>query len=271
MVITPSNSNMSSPRTLPPTEDEAIPSSIGRRDRSYSDAHALLIFSSKTDNSSPSNKPDISMGSNIENHTNSGSGSPTRMVGSMKKCHSHGNRPRSKSFDLHKLHKKKAHSPHQNAKHHVMSHSPHGGRYSPSSPKLTGKCWVRKASNNASSPISFIPTLASGPLARSPTSPTYREYEHQVGDRTTTDPASTSPTRQVTTESQLVNTNSFDDELTIYPSRNSLSFEALQHSCEPQFLPKPNSIRRDFVWGASGRKVIKPRSAFEQYTTSATA
>lgn len=252
---------MSSPRPLPPTEDEAIPSSIGRRDRSYSDAHALM-----TGNSSPSNKPDISMGSNIEDRTNSGGGSPTRMVGSMKKRHSHGNRPRSKSLDLHKLHKKKAHSPHQNAKHHVMSHSPHGGgRYSPSSPKLTGKCWVRKASN-AASPTAFIPTLASGPLARSPTTPTHRENEHHdLTSPTQSDPASSSPTRQVTTKS-LLNTNSFDDEqMLLYPSRNSLSFETFEHSCEPQPLHIPQ--RTSWVYGETG-KPIQPRSAFEQYTSS---
>ena len=250
----------------PVLSDEDVPmTSIVRRDRSYSDAHALM-----TGNSSPSNKPpDISMG--VDKATNCGSGSPTRMMGSMKKRHSHqnqhGNRPRSKSLDLHKLHKKKVHQHVQHAKHHVMSHSPHGGagRYSPSSPKLTGKCWVRKASN-AASPTAFIPTLASGPLARSPTTLTHRENEHyDLTSPTQSDPASTSPTRQVTTKS-LLNTNSFDDEqMLLYPSRNSLSFETFEHSCEPQPLHIPQ--RTSWVYGETG-KPIQPRSAFEQYTSS---
>ena len=140
--------------------EEAAAIAVGqRRDRSYSDAHALLhSVSTNTEDQHHHHAPNITVDSNkavAEEHMIYKAASPllvTKMNASKKSHHHHGNnRPRSKSLDLHRHtstpSKKKYphHPPGSGAGHH---HHHHGmmsaGRCSPgSSPKLKGKMWIR--------------------------------------------------------------------------------------------------------------------------------
>ena len=237
-----------------------------RRNRAYSDAHALVSISSA------SGEVDMSMGD--ENINNKASSSPPRsptnignQINSTKKSNQGhvGGRPRSKSLDLSKIHKKNV------IAHHHQHHYKHGqyplhyGRSnSPSSPKLTGKCWVRKAT--ATSPTPFIPSRAGGATA----SPSNKEQEHQVGGNVSfpTDPAATtySPTRQVTDESTaLYSAASYDDEMLLSP----IMYDDTLTSSPRSSFDTEGVKRRSVCFGETG-KPIKPRSAFEQYTSSAT-
>ena len=293
---------MSSPPIT--TEDT---SSFGSRARAYSDAHALVY------NNNRNSPPNINVATGDTDRTNvkynaAAHHSPTNKMSCSKKRHSyehhhhhhhHGNRPRSKSLDLHRhrgtasVHKKKY--PH----HARMIHSPGGhlvhGRISPTtatySPKLTGKCWVRKAATT--SPVPFFPSALclSGATSRSPTSPNKEDYhqQHQYVDNVTMNNDASSPVRQVTNESSLRSPTSLDDEMMfmhdaddtlssimMYTSPNS-SFDHHQGPQEEQQkqqgpyqgIIKP-AAKRSIIFGESG-KPIKPRSSFEQYTSSATA
>ena len=247
-------------------EEFAIPGR--RRNRAYSDAHALISISSN------SGEVDMSMDDeNINNKESSPPRSPTnignQITTSAKKSNQGnvGGRPRSKSLDLSKIHKKNtAHHHHQHYKH--GQYPLHYGRNSPSSPKLTGKCWVRKAA--ATSPTPFIPTRASG--ATTASSPTNKEHEHQVGGNVSfpTDPAATpySPTRQVTDEStMLYSAASYDDEMLLSPIMYD---DTLTSSPRSSFDHHIEGVKRRSVCFGETGKPIKPRSAFEQYTSSAT-
>jgi len=246
-------------------EDIAIPGR--RRNRAYSDAHALVSISS-------SGEADMSMGDENINNKESSSPprSPTNMgnqITSTKKSNQGhvGGRPRSKSLDLSKIHNKKNITAHHHQHHYKHGQYPlHYGRSnSPSSPKLTGKCWVRKATTT--SPTPFVPTRASGAT----TSPsTNKEQEHQVGSNVSsaTNPAATtySPTRQVTDESTaLYSAASYDDEMLLSP----IMYDDTLTSSPRSSFDTEGVKRRSVCFGETG-KPIKPRSAFEQYTSSAT-
>jgi len=248
-------------------EEFAIPGR--RRNRAYSDAHALVSISSA------SGEADMSMGDeNINNTTSSPPRSPTNIGNRMNstKKSSQGNvggRQRSKSLDLSKIHNKKNVTVHHHQHHYKHGQYPlHYGRSnSPSSPKLTGKCWVRKAT--ATSPTPFIPTRAGGAT----TSPsTNKEQEHQVGGNVsfpTTNPATAySPTRQVTDESTvLYSAASYDDEMLLSPIMYD---DTLTSSPRSSFDHTAEGVKRRSVCFGETGKPIKPRSAFEQYTSSAT-
>ena len=246
-------------------EDIAIPGR--RRNRAYSDAHALVSISSN------SGEADMSMGD--ENISNTTSSSPPRsptnignqLTSTKKSNQGHaGGRPRSKSLDLSKIHKK-------NTAHHHQHHYKHGqyplhyGRSnSPSSPKLTGKCWVRKAT--ATSPTPFVPTRAGGATTAS-----NKEQEHQVGGNVSmaNNPAGStpySPTRQVTDESTtLYSAASYDDKMLLSPIMYD---DTLTSSPRSSFDHTTEGVKRRSVCFGETGKPIKPRSAFEQYTSSAT-
>ena len=271
------------------TEDT---SSFGsRRARAYSDAHALVY---PNNSNSPPNI-NVAIGDNNTNiqHNSTAHHSPTNKVSCSKKRHSyehhhHGNRPRSKSLDLHRgaasVHKKKY-------PHHTRVHSP-GGRISPTaathSPKLTGKCWVRKAATTSPVPLFPSALCLSWAASRSPTSPNKEHYhqQQQYVDNITMNNDSSSPVRQVTNESTLQSPTSLDDEMMLmhdaddtlshimYTSPNSsFDYDHHQGPQEQQQGPYQGIIKpvgkRSIIFGESG-KPIKPRSAFEQYTSSAT-
>jgi len=233
-----------------------------RRNRAYSDAHALVSISSN------SGEADMSMGDeNINNKASSPSRSPTNisnMIASTKKSnqgHVSG-RPRSKSLDLSKIHKKNT-AHHQHHYKHGQYPLHYGRSNSPSSPKLTGKCWVRKAT--ATSPTPFVPSRTSGATA----SPSNKEQEHQGGNVSfPTDSSATpySPTRQVTDESTtLYSAASYDDEMLLSP----IMYDDTLTSSPRSSFDTEGVKRRSVCFGETG-KPIKPRSAFEQYTSSAT-
>ena len=172
-----------------------------------------------------------------------------------------GGRPRSKSLDLSKIHKKNtAHHHHQHYKH--GQYPLHYGRSSPSSPKLTGKCWVRKATTT--SPTSFVSSRAIG--ATTTSSPTNKEQEHHVGSNVSF-PMAGSPTRQVTDESTAFSAASYDDEMLLSPIMYD---DTLTSSPRSSFDHHTEGIKRRSVCFGETGKPIKPRSAFEQYTSSAT-
>jgi len=232
-----------------------------RRNRAYSDAHALVSISSASGEADE----------NINNTTSSPPRSPTnisnQLTSTKKSNQGHvGGRPRSKSLDLSKIHKKNV------TAHHHQHHYKHGqyplhyGRNSPSSPKLTGKCWVRKAT--ATSPTPFVPSRAGG--ATTASSPSNKEQEHQVGNVSlTTNPAATpySPTRQVTDEStMLYSAASYDDEMLLSP----IMYDDTSTSSPRSSFDHTEGVKRRSVCFGETGKPIKPRSAFEQYTSSAT-
>ena len=272
------------------TEDT---SSFGSRARAYSDAHAL-VYSNNNRNSPPN--INVAMGDTNNTsiqHNSTAHHSPTNKMSCSKKRHSyehhhhhHGNRPRSKSLDLHRgaasVHKKKY-------PHHTRVHSPGGhlihGRKSPTA-ATQGKCWVRKAA----SPVPLFPSALclTGAASRSPTSPSkehYHQQQQQYVDNITMNNVSSSPVPQVTNESTLRSPTSMDDEMMLmhdtddlshimYTSPNS-SFDYDHHQGPQeqqgqqgpyQGIIKPVG-KRSIIFGESG-KPIKPRSAFEQYTSS---
>mmetsp|Transcript_29229 Transcript_29229/g.62158 ORF Transcript_29229/g.62158 Transcript_29229/m.62158 type:complete len:221 (+) Transcript_29229:249-911(+) len=213
----------------------------GRRDRSYSDAHAL-IYSSKVNSSH--NSPKDTMGAEITNKANA----PTspKMMACTKKHQS--SRPRSKSLDLHRhstpIHKKKYPQHH---KHIPRTFSPgghHHGRISPSSPKLEGRLWIRPAATRSQMPS--FPALASR-VAPYPSSTEQQEIK-DGGFANMTSLNDSKQARQVTDGSSSSPT-SFNDDMWLYTSPNS-SFDSYQR----QGLG-PARI----IFGESG-KPIKPRA-----------
>eukprot|EP00579_Thalassiosira_antarctica_P001148 CAMPEP_0201868770 /NCGR_PEP_ID=MMETSP0902-20130614/2523_1 /ASSEMBLY_ACC=CAM_ASM_000551 /TAXON_ID=420261 /ORGANISM="Thalassiosira antarctica, Strain CCMP982" /LENGTH=259 /DNA_ID=CAMNT_0048394149 /DNA_START=210 /DNA_END=989 /DNA_ORIENTATION=+ len=222
--------------------EEAV-ASDGRRDRSYSDAHALIY--SKTNSSH--NSSDI----NESNAPSNNKMTCTKKHHSHHQHHHHGSRPRSKSLDLHHhstpVHKKKY--PHQHK--HIPRPLSHGGyhidvgRVSPSSPKLKGKMWIRPAAMRGQIP--FIPALTSA--APSPSSKEPQQVED--GGFTNLSPlVNSSPVRQVTNGSSSSPT-SFDDEMMLYASPNS-SFDSYQRQGH-----SPAKI----IFGESGKPIkLKPRT-----------
>ena len=255
----------------PTNEESAAAYYSGRRDRSYSDAHALIY--SKTNN--PRSPP----------HNTTGGASHMNKAAHTKKHHPHHHgRPRSKSLDIHRhrsspFHKKKY--PHQHKLIPSRTHSPAihhygSGRASPSSPKLRGKMWIRPAPSpvpgdtmSGQHDTPFFPVLqqtAGGEVLSSPS----REHEQMVaadgGVYMNTSPLNDSPARQVTdgTTSPSLHAlhlaSSFDDEMPYYASPNS-SFDYYQQHQHTS----PSRI----IFGESGKPISKPRSAFDYHPPAA--
>ena len=111
----------------------------GRRDRAYSDAHAIVAKGSRAPTA-----PDA-------DEKNSDVPSINKAMCPKKHQHHHGNRPRSKSCDLHRhaapLHKRKYPNHHKHIPMLQLSPTSDGryGRLSPTHSSLVGKMWVRPA------------------------------------------------------------------------------------------------------------------------------
>mmetsp|Transcript_3961 Transcript_3961/g.7376 ORF Transcript_3961/g.7376 Transcript_3961/m.7376 type:complete len:288 (+) Transcript_3961:250-1113(+) len=257
------------------TNQAALTSGGRVRDRSYSDAHAFIL--NKTTNSSSHNSSDVALdNTDTEDATHKSNTMSNLKMANTKKHnshhhqhqllihHNHGNRPRSKSCDLHRhhstpVHKKKIY-PHHHPK---RTQSPGaagnqranvGGRISPAnSPKLKGKMWIRPAAA-----IPFIPVLAGA----APTSTKEQQNQQQVNDLkefihlSSLDASLPPPVRQVTNGSSPSPT-SFDDEMMLYAAPDA------PFNPSSQLKGGPASPTR-VIFGESG-KIIMPRSAFEQY------
>ncbi len=270
-----------------------------RRDRSYShDAHNALIYQSKTD--SPTNQhtttEEATMGIDTTNKS-SAQASNIKMTGNKKHhhyghhYHHHGNRPRSKSLDLHRHHinliKTKyphvhkhiplAHSPIGGAgTHHQFQYQQYQGRTSPmdSTPKLKGKMWIRPATaadTLTTSPVKFFPSDYGSPS----TSPASKEQHPRlqvddVGfaytdmvDAANHEPSPSSNARQVTDGSStsplnLAGPTSFDDDMLLsYTASSQLNSSSFDDSLlHPQQHGRPK-----IIFGESG-KPIKPRARY---------
>lgn len=272
-----------------------------RRDRSYSDAHALH----STSKTSP-NHADIttSGGDDVMMMSSRTSNAPSTAMAATtgpKKHHysphsghhqgssNNNNRPRSKSLDLHRhsstpIHKKKY--PHHHYKHiPTRTYSPGGcnasGRVSPSSPKLKGKMWIRPVTHTA---VPYLPTSYPSSHIKEQGSlddndyhniktPTFNDYND--GPTTTTKNA-----RQVTYDGSTTRSPaaSFDDEM-IMMDNNTTTFSffgAYQDQKQggncAGTSSSPMRMRPKLIFGESGKpiKPIKPRSAFEHYTPTTT-
>lgn len=221
---------------LPHQDEQQINMPLeGRRDRSYSDAHAL-IYSSKT-NSSHSNSPVDNTIIGAET-INSRSNTPTSHK--KNKHHSQHSRPRSKSLDLHRHHSTPVHKKKQYPQHHKHIPDHRNGRISSSSsPKFEGRLWIRPA---CATKMPFFPTLSR--VAPSPLS-SKEQIENHGGFADMTSLNDPAQTRQVTD-------GSFNDEMYMYTSPNS-SFDSYQQ--RQAGIGNPARI----IFGESG-KPIKPRS-----------
>ena len=257
------------------TNEESAEASSGRRDRSYSDAHALIYSKTNNPHSPPQNTAGGASHMNKAAHT--------------KKHHHHHHhgRPRSKSLDIHRHHSSPFHKkkyPHQHYKHiPSRTHSPAihhygSGRASPSSPKLRGKMWIRPAPSPASGDTMsgqcdtpFFPALqqmAGGEVVLSPSSREHVQMVAAVGGEEfmNTSPLNDSPVRQVTdgTTSPSLRAlhlaSSFDDDMAYYASPNS-SFDYYQQHQHTS----PSRI----IFGESGKPISKPRPAFDYHPPAA--